>query len=653
MATYFGYVEREADSYVNWADVGRDMSNTIDDIQRVREEKKALIEKTYREDLKFIQDNPSGEHETMNAWSLGVAQSSAEMMRLQNTMLKQGKLSLPNYLTFRQNITDSVEKIYTVNSQLQEAFKEVNDRTKAGDNQQLERETKVLLEKYGNLQDTEAYINPLNGTIYLGLTEMVEDGGKSVRRLKKGEGTYLSPDQLQAAAIQKFDKFDERPVLKEFAGSLGKVIEEIRIIGGADIASQLNSVTDVTYERIQQIIDALPDDKKPNQKTIDVINAKVEAFKQAETKYIEGILKNPYDALSLLTENGIDVDGNPYNIVFNKADQKTKYDVYVDKTDSKFTPAISEDQNKALTDYLRGQLRVMYDQQAEVKIYNEQREVKERPVYEQQSEANIKAAGRAQSVAGLGTELGKVYNRGLDERQTVLSGLAFYPGVNKGGQVWFSEENGGKDKYLNVIDNNGREEKFAFEKGGVPVPLETFAGAVAPSLYGSTELVTEQRTAFMNALKPYEVYNTDWGAGEKDEKRIKKLWNKREIEQDPFDIYEKNYSSKLGTVDKDNKTLFQKPQNIAAEELKSMLQGTGVTVTPTGSYIMGIQNNYLKVSHPSSKDGDFEFPVNEYKGNASKNQTELDKWLKKLFKNLSEDDKARYSKTMKGVMGGY
>ena len=45
MATYFGYVEREADSYVNWADVGRNMSATIDNIQRVRDEKKALIEK--------------------------------------------------------------------------------------------------------------------------------------------------------------------------------------------------------------------------------------------------------------------------------------------------------------------------------------------------------------------------------------------------------------------------------------------------------------------------------------------------------------------------------------------------------------------------------------------------------------------------------
>lgn len=620
MATYFNYVEREADSYVNWADVGRDMSNTIDDIQRVREEKKALIEKTYREDLKFIQDNPSGEHETMNSWSLGVAQSSAEMMRLQNTMLKQGKLSLPNYLTFRQNITDSVEKIYTVNSQLQEAFKEVNDRTKENANQQLERETKVLLEKYGKLQDTEAYINPLNGTIYLGLTEIVEEDGKSVRRLKKGDGTYLSPDQLQAAAIQKFDKFDERPVLKEFVGGLGKVIEEIRIIGGADIASQLNSVTDVTYERIQQIIDALPEDKKPDQKTIDVINAKVEAFKQAETKYIEGILKNPYDALSLLTENGIDIDGNPYNIVFNKADQKTKYDVYVDKTDSKFTPTISPDQNKALTDYLRGQLRVMYDQQAEIKIYNEQRREVVQP--RSASAAELEYSERQQTVAGLGTELGKLYNRGLDERQTVLSGLKFYPGVNKGGQLWFSEENNGKDKYLNIIDNNGNDQKFAFEKGGVPVPLETFAGAVAPALYGNPDLVTQQRTAFMNSLNPYKVYNTDWGSGAEDQKRIKKLWSKIEAEpEDPLAPIKNNLPL----------SVFSKGQTDAATDIRNAIGNLGFKAEATGSWYQN--KNYVKVTPPKGSNLEpIEFVVNwSDKGKQEEMQAEVIKLVRQWY----------------------
>lgn len=584
MPTYFNYVEREADSYVNWADVGRDMSNTIDDIQRVREEKKALIEKTYREDLKFIQDNPSGEHETMNAWSLGVAQSSAEMMRLQNTLLKQGKLSLPNYLTFRQNITDSVEKIYTVNSQLQEAFKEVNDRTKAGDNQQLERETKVLLEKYGNLQDTEAYINPLNGTIYLGLTEIVEEDGKSVRRLKKGDGTYLSPDQLQAAAIQKFDKFDERPVLKEFAGSLGKVIEEIRIIGGKDIAGQLNSVTDVTYERIQQIIDALPEDKKPDKKTIDAINAKVEAFKQAETKYIEGILKNPYDALSLLTENGIDKDGNPYNIVFNKADQKTDYDVYVDKTDSKFIPTITEKQNQALTDYLRGQLRVMYDQQAEIKIYNEQREEKVQP--RSVSAAEIEAGQENRTASAMGTYIRDIYSGNMAKKQETLKILQA-DGEVIPSQTYYKTGKKG-EVFLHVTrksDGESTDIKITNEDGTPYQDVVTFGRTAASWLYGgeiSNKILMENQAQFDAALNVTPNF-TPFDSNQKQNE----LWDR------PAEAPEKVDPLKA-VQDKLPLSIFGKGEADAATSLQNALSGYGITAVET-SWGAG---NWVKLSPP-------------------------------------------------------
>ena len=598
MPTYFNYVEREADSYVNWADVGRDMSNTIDDIQRVREEKKGLIEKTYREDLKFIQDNPSGEHETLRAWSLGVAQSSAEMMRLQNTLLKQGKLNLPNYLSFRQNITDSVEKIYTVNGQLQEAFKEVNDRTKEGANQELERQTKVLLEKYGKLEDTEAYINPLNGTIYLGLTEIVEEDGKSVKRLKKGDGTYLSPDDLQAAAMQKFDNFDERPVLKDFAEGLGDVKEQIRLRGGEALAGAIYSVSDVTYDRIIEIANSLPENQRPTAAQLAELQKYAADFKASETKFIEGVLNNKYNASALLTERIKSKDGNPYNIVFNKADQKTEYDIYVEKTpEGKFTPVFDEKtdagkkQKEVLTDYLRGQLRVMYDRTAEQQAINEPVKQKDPPP-PRANAAELEYSGRQQSVAALGSELGKVYNRGLDERQTVLSGLAFYPGVNKGGQLWFSEENNGKDKYLNVIDNNGNEQKFAFEKDGVAVRLEDFAGAVAPALYGNPDLVTEQRTAFMNSLKPYEVYNKDWGTGASDKKRINKLWGKRAIEEEresPLISFEKNESKDIVP------SLFNENNEIVAYRLTTSLEKYGITATANGTWGVDIKDKNGKI----------------------------------------------------------
>ena len=634
MPTYFNYVEREADSYVNWADVGRDMSNTIDDIQRVREEKKALIEKTYREDLKFIQDNPSGEHETMNAWSLGVAQSSAEMMRLQNTMLKQGKLSLPNYLTFRQNITDSVEKIYTVNSQLQEAFKEVNDRTKAGDNQQLERETKVLLEKYGKLQDTEAYINPLNGTIYLGLTEIVEDDGKSVRRLKKGDGTYLSPDQLQAAAVQKFDKFDERPALKIFVDGLGDVNEQIRQIGGEALAGKILSITDVTYDRIIEIADSLPEGQKLTPAQMEQLKKYAKDFNEAESKYIDGILKNPFDASSLLTENIRGKDGKVYNIVFNKADQKTEYDIYVDKTDSKFTPVFDESteigkkQKEVLTNYLRGQLRVMYDRKVEQASIAEPQKQKEPRV--QASAAEIEAGGRARTASAMGSYIKDLWTGDMATKQVTLRTLQGEPGVDPRQTYFYTGSDG--SIYLHVtksatVDPTQPSANIRMTQSDGVTPygnIIDFGRNAASWIYGDAtnrQILTQNLPQFesiLNANPTFTPFNIKLKEDE--------LWDVKYVA--PTD----DLLEEFGKEKFEDSTLYYNTGNKdAAELLSRKLKKYGMKAVPNGSYEIDIQDKDGKVkttitvsAYKSTRDKSYEKlkgAVEEYLTESQQQQT--------------------------------
>jgi hypothetical protein len=402
MATYFGYVEREADSYVNWADVGRNMSATIDNIQRVRDEKKTLIEKAYREDLDYIQSRPSGEHETLNAWSLNFGNTSAENLKLKYNMLKQGKISVNDFVTFRQNLSDSVEKIYTVNGQLQEAFKKVNDRTKAGENQELERATKVLLEKYGALENTLPYVNGLTGSVAIGLTEITKDAeGKEVRKLRQGDDAYLTPQQLQAAAMQEFNAYNEQADLDKWVEGTGEVVQDLREIGGERLAGLIISVTDVTSEAILEKAKNLPEGSKLSAAEMDQLEKYVKTFNEGETSYIDGILANPYNASALLTDR-IKINPKtkqPYNIVFNKADQKTSNDLYVEKTpEGKFTPIFDETeigrgQKDELRGFLKNQLRAKYDRKLEMKPYNEP--VPPRPVYQQpNAEAQKSAAAR-------------------------------------------------------------------------------------------------------------------------------------------------------------------------------------------------------------------------------------------------------------------
>jgi hypothetical protein len=481
MATYFGYVEREADSYVNWADVGRNMSATIDNIQRVRDEKKALIEKAYREDLDFIQANPSGQHETINGWSLNFGNTSAENLKLKYSQLKQGKITVNDFVTFRQNLTDSVEKIYGVTGRLQEIYKDVEERTKNKENQLIERETKVLLEKYGQLENTLPYVNGLTGSVAIGLTDIVEEDGKKVRKLRQGEGSYLTPNQLQAAAEEKFNNYDEQPALDKWVEGLGDVQQDIRSLGGVSVAGLITSVSDVTYDNIIAIINSMPEDKRPAKPIIDAITKYAQDFEEAENLFIDGILAKDTDASAILTEKiGIDPKtGKPYTVVWDKKDATSSDKLYVEKSSDgsgRFIPVFdvnaTKDEEKyqmnALKNYLKSQLRVKYDRTAKMNPYTEPTP----PVVRGASGYNATVAQGQQNYKEYVDKLALLFTGTPDQKKTAFNFVTTSKDVDQG-RTKYTYDPETKTGKLEVWSSDATKNKpYVYEFGKTNVPLD-------------------------------------------------------------------------------------------------------------------------------------------------------------------------------------
>lgn len=478
MATYFGYVEREADSYVNWADVGRNMSATIDNIQRVRDEKKALIEKAYREDLDFIQANPSGQHETINGWSLNFGNTSAENLKLKYSQLKQGKITVNDFVTFRQNLTDSVEKIYGVTGRLQEIYKDVEERTKNQENQLIERETKVLLEKYGQLENTLPYVNGLTGSVAIGLTDIVEEDGKKVRKLRQGEGSYLTPNQLQAAAEEKFNNFDEQAVINAWVEKTGKVQQDIRSIGGESVAGLITSIEDITYDNISVIIESMPEDKRPPEQVIDAIKGYAKDFEEAERLFIDGMVAKPTDASAILTEKiGIDPKtGKPYTIVWDKKDATSSDKLYVEKSSDgsgRFTPVFdvnaTKDEEKhqmnAIKNYLKSQIRVKLDRIVKMNPYNEP--TPPRPIVQGGNYDAGEAASRA-SYLSMFEMYNKLFTGTFDEKQTILNNLKQAGKVN-GPETYYDDKTG----KLIITPEDPKKDPIEYDFNNPPANVDT------------------------------------------------------------------------------------------------------------------------------------------------------------------------------------
>lgn len=366
MATYFGYVEREADSYVNWADVGRNMSATIDNIQRVRDEKKALIEKAYREDLDYIQAIPSGEHKTVRDWSIGFGNDAAENLKLKYSLLKQGKSSVKDFTSFRENITNDTESLYTTINNIQTAYKEKMDRFKAGDNQDLEMADMAQLERFGNLSDTKSFINGLTGSVGIGLTEEVEVDGKKVRALKKGDDAYLTVQQLVAAVNRKYDNYDVRPDIAKWVEGFGEKIKSLRQFGSEIKAGSIIEVMDITNEELMKQATALG----YTEGQINQIQKSIDDFKKAEDLYLKGLMvDNPYHTLATLNKR------LNYQPTFSKEEAAANDNmVYCERDASGAAiPKFTKKQEKAVFDYMKGQARLMYDEKVKLTSITEPR----------------------------------------------------------------------------------------------------------------------------------------------------------------------------------------------------------------------------------------------------------------------------------------
>ena len=69
-STYYKYVDREVDSQVNWAEIGKSMTDMLSNEAKAREDKKAALDQATRDELKVLADQPTGQSESARAMAI-------------------------------------------------------------------------------------------------------------------------------------------------------------------------------------------------------------------------------------------------------------------------------------------------------------------------------------------------------------------------------------------------------------------------------------------------------------------------------------------------------------------------------------------------------------------------------------------------------
>lgn len=354
MATYYKWAERQADTTINWAEVGKNLSDTLKEEVAIRELKKAAIDEKTRQLSDTLESFPMGDFEPANQMALDFANSAQETLLIQDNLLKSGLLKPRDYTIMRQNLNDGTKTMFDLSKVYQEEFQRKQERAKslnpAERSQYMESWMMEQMEGLGNLRQTKAVINPTDGQVTLGKLVEKEINGETVLVLSDKETDTYTVNELNMRIKQDFNYYDADAAMQNEVEMIGDVTNTVYKTAGQGKQNMIFEFADKkggVYLTDEEIA-ALPEEER------EMAIAK-NSYKEAERYAIEKQMAQPWNSMSVLTDD-LNKDFEP---TFSKEEADSDPSkVYIKQLSSgALEPELSEEQEELVYDYLKNNMR--------------------------------------------------------------------------------------------------------------------------------------------------------------------------------------------------------------------------------------------------------------------------------------------------------
>lgn len=294
MATYYKYAERSADSQVNWAEVGKGISDMLTEEIRLREEKKAAYEEAYRVDTNALVNAPQGTWQDGNATVNNFAHDMMAQQLIDYKLLKSGTMNERDYTLRRENYKTGTDTVFDLQKILQSSRSETIDSFLKGDIQALNISNMADVEAYTDFANAKIDIDPYGANINMSIYETKMVDGKEVRVIKKTSPVNVLKGQL----LQKVPSFKLDEVVNKDVESLAidtDFIYDAASTTGAGSITKLIGYGAIAGEYAKK-------DKDGNLLYPELADS-VGKMKDAITQTVNKYFSNPYNVSSILTEN--------------------------------------------------------------------------------------------------------------------------------------------------------------------------------------------------------------------------------------------------------------------------------------------------------------------------------------------------------------
>jgi hypothetical protein len=281
MATYYKYAERQEDAYVDWSAIGKQVSDSLLEEKKFREDKKAKIDEDSRQLGIQLNEAPQGQFQDGNKFTLNYANDAQQARLMQDKLLKSGQLSLKDYTIMRQNLSDGTNQLFELSKLYESNYKARMEGVNSGKLQDMNITNLASVEGFADFSKSQAVINPKDGTVNIGGVEV-----DPVTGLKKVNNNIVPVSVLRGKILAEIPAFDIDGAMNKAKAGLGSRVETLykaATITGAGTLTQLTGVGAIG--RYKEYAGVITD------------------FNKALDNQVASWFSNPYNLSSVLTEN--------------------------------------------------------------------------------------------------------------------------------------------------------------------------------------------------------------------------------------------------------------------------------------------------------------------------------------------------------------
>lgn len=485
--TYYKHVKREANSQVNWAEVGKKISDSLIQVRDEREKRKSEIDEASRQFGEQLANAPQGENQEMNEFINDAARDTAELRRIQDNLLRSGMMKMRDYSRSRQNLTDGWNNFAKLGEEYNTEWAEKMARAQNGEGSLQELYEMEQIEGFANFTEAKMYIDPMTGKISLGHRVQGEDGtyGADIDM----EKPLMTINEMRERLKRKINRYDVIGGLTPVVNALGQNVEVLRRAG-------IETIDDITGRE-------LSDDQREA----------LGLFRSAQENALNSILSSPDVASSIMSDYVNVVDGEQVRFTTNEEELSEGNHVMLLKRNEKsgdlfFEP--TEEQRGILFNALRDQMDIMLD-------------IKETPMardFQAERENREKAKGFEEQVTTM-TSIAQLWGGSESEVRSAGKSLKNMPTVRGRIREIVRTPNGVEVFYLDDETNKVESQPFEFKEGGVILPQKEFIESIA-SFFGienieealsksryNPDAVFNNKTDFATGIKVYDTPEFD------------------------------------------------------------------------------------------------------------------------------------------------